>query len=81
MKKMAKPKTVKRAKASSRGGRVRVKRADTKLMSLADFVKISAIEGLHMGRDMHDMLRSLERKGASARERRAAVLRKYGAAS
>lgn len=50
-------------------------------MSLADFAKISAIEGLHMPRDLRDILKGLERKGASARERRAALAKKYGTAS
>ena len=71
MKKTGKPRTSKRAKA----------KASTVIIGLAGFEKISAIEGLHMTRDMKATFRALDRKGATARERRAAIIKKYGPAS
>jgi hypothetical protein len=47
-------------------------------IGLAGFAKISAIEGLHLTRDMKKTLGALERTGASVAERRAAIIRKYG---
>jgi hypothetical protein len=71
MKKIAKPRTNKRSKA----------KASSVIIGLAGFEKISAIEGLHLSRDMKATFRALDRKGATARERRAAIIKKYGAAS
>jgi hypothetical protein len=50
-------------------------------IGLAGFAKISAIEGLHLTREMRTTFRTLKRKGASPRQRRAAIIRKYGTAS
>jgi hypothetical protein len=71
MKKTGKPKTTKRAKAA--GERVTI--------GLAGFAKISAIEGLRMTRDMKATFKDFDRKGTSPRERRAAIIKKYGTAS
>lgn len=71
MKKIAKPRTNKRAKAN----------ASSVIIGLAGFEKISAIEGLHLTREMKATFRALDRKGATARERRAAIIKKYGTAS
>jgi len=61
------------------------KRAETKVerftIGLAGFAKISAIEGLHLTRDMRATFGTLKRKGASHQERRATIVRKYGTAS
>jgi hypothetical protein len=51
------------------------------IIGLAGFAKISAIEGLHLTRDMRTTFRTLKRTGASPQQRRAAILRKYGRAS
>ena len=71
MKKAGKPKISKRAKAKARGLTI----------GLVGFAKISAIEGLHLTREMRATFGELERKGASPRQRRAAIVKKYGAAS
>ena len=71
MKKIAKPQTNKRSKAKASGV----------VIGLAGFEKISAIEGLHLSREMKATFRALDRKGATARERRAAIIKKYGTAS
>jgi hypothetical protein len=71
MKKIAKPRTNKRSKA----------KAGDVIIGLAGFEKISAIEGLRLSREMKATFRELDRKGASARERRAAIIKKYGVAS
>lgn len=51
------------------------------VIGLAGFEKISAIEGLHLTREMKATFRALDRKGATARERRAAIIKKYGTVS
>ena len=71
MKKIAKIRTNKRSKA----------KAGTVVIGLAGFEKISAIEGLHLSREMKATFRTLDRKGATARQRRAAIIKKYGTAS
>lgn len=71
MKKIAKLRTSKRSKA----------KASSVIIGLAGFEKISAIEGLHLSREMKATFRALDRKGATARERRAAIIKKYGTAS
>jgi hypothetical protein len=75
MKKLGKPKKTAKPKTAER---VTARRAGAKLMTLAEFGKISAIEGLHMSREMRGTFRNLERKGASTRERRAVLVKKYG---
>jgi hypothetical protein len=71
MKKNGRPRRKKRAKP----------KAESVVIGLAGFEKISAIEGLHLTREMKATFRTLERKGATARERRAAIIKKYGTAS
>jgi len=71
MKKVGKPKTSKRRKP----------KAKRLTIGLAGFAKISAIEGLHLTREMEATFRTLKRKGASPQQCRAAIVRKYGTAS
>jgi hypothetical protein len=71
MKKIGKSKTSKRPKPRAKGLTI----------GLAGFAKISAIEGLHLTREMSATFRTLKRKGASPQQRRAVVIRKYGTAS
>jgi hypothetical protein len=71
MNKIAKRRTNKRSKVN----------VNSVIIGLAGFEKISAIEGLHLSREMKATFRALDRKGATARERRAAIIKKYGAAS
>ncbi len=47
-------------------------------IGLAGFEKVSAIEGLHLTRDMKRTFSTLERQGASAAQRRAAIIKRYG---
>jgi len=47
-------------------------------IGLAGFEKVSAIEGLHLTRDMKGTFSTLERQGASAAQRRAAIIKRYG---
>ena len=68
MKKIGRLKTGKRAKAKG------------VTIGLVGFEKISAIEGLYLTRDMKTTLRILKRSGASPRQRRAALIKKYGTA-
>jgi hypothetical protein len=68
MKKAARPKANKRAKAKPKGLTI----------GLAGFAKISAIEGLHLTRDMKRTFSTLDRRGASAAQRRAAIIKRYG---
>ncbi len=71
MKKSEKPKMAKRAKPKAGGVTI----------GLLGFEKISAIEGLHLTSDMKTTFRTLKRSGASSRQRRAALIKKYGTAS
>lgn len=47
-------------------------------IGLAGFEKVSAIEGLHLTRDTKRTFSTLERQGASAAQRRAAIIKKFG---
>ena len=47
-------------------------------IGLAGFEKVSAIEGLHLTRDMKRTFSTLERQGASAAQKRAAIIKRYG---
>jgi hypothetical protein len=47
-------------------------------IGLAGFEKVSAIEGLHLTRDMKRTFSAFERQGASAAQRRAAIIKRYG---
>ena len=71
MKKIGKSKSSQRAK----------KKAARIIIGLAGFEKISAIEGLHLTRDMKATFKEFERQKASPRERRTAIIGKYGTAS
>ncbi len=70
MKRAGKPKTSKRLRPKVKGLTI----------GLAGFAKISAIEGLHLTREMRTTFKTLKRKGASPQQRRAAIVRKYGTA-
>ena len=50
-------------------------------IGLAGFAKISAIEGLHLTREMRTTFADLKRQGASSQQRRAAIVKKYGTVS
>jgi hypothetical protein len=58
--------------------RVKAKRLT---IGLSGFEKISAVEGLHLTRDMKGTFRSLDKRGASAVERRNVIVKKYGSSS
>ncbi len=74
MKKTGKPKEKpKRRKV----GRPKAK-AQRLTIGLLAFEKVSAIEGLHLTRDMKRTFSALERQGASPAQRRAAIIKKYG---
>jgi len=65
---------------AKRGGRVARPKVEARRLTigLAAFEKVSAIEGLHLTRDMKEMFRMLDRQGASAAERRAVITKRYG---
>ena len=65
-----KPKRRKVAPPKAKGERLTI--------GVAGFEKVSAIEGLHLTRDMKKTFSALERQGASAAQRRAAIIKKYG---
>jgi hypothetical protein len=66
----AKPKRAKAARPRATAQRLTI--------GLAGFEKISAIEGLHLTPDMKNTFSALERQGASAAQRRAAIIKRYG---
>jgi hypothetical protein len=76
MKKAPKPKATEKPK-KRKIARPRVK-ARRFTIGLAGFEKVSAIEGLHLTRDMKRTFTALERQGASAAQRRATIIKKYG---
>ena len=47
-------------------------------IGLADFAKISAVEGLHLSAEMKRMFREFDRQSLSAEERRRRIIAKYG---
>jgi hypothetical protein len=53
-------------------------KASRLIIGLAGFEKVSAIEGLHLTRDMKRTFTALEQQGASAAQRRAAIIKRYG---
>jgi hypothetical protein len=76
MKKAGKPKeSGKPKKHKLAGSKAKARRLT---IGLAGFEKISAIEGLHLTRDMKRTFSALERQGASAAQRRAAIIKRYG---
>ncbi len=75
MRRSGKPKT-------GKANKLKIARANAKpkglTIGLAGFEKVSAIEGLRLTRDMKRTFSTLERRGASAAERRAAIIKRYG---
>jgi hypothetical protein len=54
-------------------------KAKTRLtIGLGGFEKVSAIEGLRLTPDMKRTFRAFDRQGASAAQRRAAIIKRYG---
>jgi len=47
-------------------------------IGLADFAKITAVEGLHLSAEVKRMFREFDRQGLSAEERRRRIIAKYG---
>lgn len=47
-------------------------------IGLPAFERVSAVEGLHLTLDMKKTFNKLERRGASAAEKRAAIIKRYG---
>ena len=47
-------------------------------IGLADFERISAVEGLHLSAEMKRMFREFERQNLLAEERRRRIVAKYG---
>lgn len=76
MNKAGKPKATGKAKKRKVGGPGA--KAERLTIGLAGFEKVSAIEGLHLTRDMKRTFSTLERQGASAAQRRAAIIKRYG---
>jgi hypothetical protein len=65
-----KPKKAIAARAKAKAQRLTI--------GLAGFEKISALEGLQLTRDMKRTFSALQRQGASAAQRRAAIIKRYG---
>jgi hypothetical protein len=76
MKKAAKSKETGKPK-KRKVARPRAK-AQRLIIGLAGFEKVSAIEGLRLTRDMKRTFSTLERQGASAAQKRAAIIKRYG---
>jgi hypothetical protein len=76
MKKVEKPNQTGKPK-KRKVARPKVK-AQRLTIGLAGFEKVSAVEGLHLTRDMKRTFSALERRGASAAQRRAAIIKRYG---
>jgi hypothetical protein len=51
------------------------------IIGLSGFEKVSAVEGARLTRDMKVTFRSLDKRKASAAERRSAIVKKYGRSS
>ena len=47
-------------------------------IGLADFARISAVEGLHLSAEMKRMFHEFDRQSLSAEERRRPIVAKYG---
>jgi hypothetical protein len=64
----------------SKGPKVgrRTARTQRLTIGIAAFEKVSAIEGLHLTREMKRTFSALDRQRASAAQRRAAIKKKYG---
>jgi hypothetical protein len=69
------PKTGKPNRGNAERPRAKAQRLT---IGLAGFEKVSAIEGLHLTCDMKRTFSALERQGASAAQRRAAIIKRYG---
>jgi len=59
-------------------GRPKRSKGQRVTIGLAGFAKISAVEGLHLTRDMKGTFRDLKKQGASAQKRREVITKKYG---
>lgn len=70
MREVGKPKRLTPRSAGTKAPRLTI--------GLAAFEKVSAIEGLHLTRDMKRTFSTLERQGASAAQRRAEIIKRYG---
>jgi hypothetical protein len=53
-------------------------KSDAFTIGLADFDKISAVEGLHLSAEMKKMFREFDRKNLSADARRRRIIARYG---
>jgi hypothetical protein len=62
----------------SKTGKPARAKAKRLVIGLRGFEKISAIEGLRLTRDMKSTFRSLDKRRASAAERRSVISKKYG---
>jgi hypothetical protein len=75
-------KRVGKSKVKAKSKPRKIARSKTKVqrltIGLAGFAKVSAIEGLHLTRDMKRTFGRLDRQGASAAQRRAAIIKRYG---
>lgn len=65
-------------KSAKPAARTKVKRLT---IGMAGFEKISAIEGLRLTRGMKGTFRNLDKRNASAAERRSVIAKKYGSSS
>jgi hypothetical protein len=70
LKETGKPKQRKLARPKAKAQRLTI--------GLTGFEKVSAIEGLHLTREMKRTFSALERQGASPAQRRAAIIKRYG---
>ena len=75
-------KRARKLKATGKSKQPKVARSTARVqrltIGLAGFEKVSAIEGLHLTRDMKRTFSTLERQGASAAQKRAAIIKRYG---
>jgi hypothetical protein len=75
MKKIGKPKVTKAKELKATRAKTASKRFT---IGLAAFEKVSAVEGLRLSGEMKKTFASLERRGATPAQRRAALIKKYG---
>ena len=72
------PQAANRGNGRKKGSARRVANSDAFAIELADFEKISAVEGLHLSAAMRKMFREFDRKKLSAEARRQRIIAKYG---
>jgi hypothetical protein len=68
----------KRSAANDRKSRSVNGNSDAFKIELADFERISAVEGLHLSAEMKKMFREFDRKNLSAEARRKRLIARYG---